>query len=153
MATWWMVLLGVVSLVILGLGVVALQVDDWGRDLRTNVAETTPDAADTLLRPVTVTSSVEQAAARVEQAAATIPGLRASGRLDSPEEVRLSFVYTSKLFRFKDDVTVWVEEVPEGARIRARSASRVGTGDLGQNPRTLRALFRAVREQGDARPR
>jgi uncharacterized protein (DUF1499 family) len=142
-----------VSLVVVGVGVLALQVDDWGRDLRTNVAETAPDAADTLLRPVTVASSVEQAAALVEQAAATIPRLRASSRLDSPDEVRLSFVHTTKLFRFKDDVTVWVEQVSDGARIRARSASRVGTGDLGQNPRTLRALFRAVREQAGARPR
>jgi uncharacterized protein (DUF1499 family) len=65
----------------------------------------------------------------------------------SESEVRA--VRKTRLFRFKDDVTARVHPDPAGARLALTSASRLGRGDLGQNPRNLEELLRAVdRETG-----
>ena len=45
---------------------------------------------------------------------------------------------------FIDDIHVRLEVVPGGTRVRARSASRVGKGDFGQNRRNLIELFAAL---------
>jgi uncharacterized protein (DUF1499 family) len=58
-------------------------------------------------------------------------------------------VRKTRLFRFRDDVTARVRPDPGGARLELTSASRLGRGDLGQNPRNLEELLRAVdRETG-----
>lgn len=147
MSTGSMLIIGAGVGAVLGVVVLALQIDDWSRDLTTNVAQTSADAGDSLLRPLTIPHGVPEAAAAVVEAAMALPRWREAGRSDSAGHVELRFVVTTRLFRFKDDVTVWIEPVPEGARIRARSASRVGRGDLGTNPRTLRSLMQAIREQ------
>lgn len=54
----------------------------------------------------------------------------------------------SLVFRFVDDLTIWVELDENGmTRVDARSASRVGQGDLGVNRRRLVRLFRTLDEQ------
>ncbi|MFM9066415.1 MAG: DUF1499 domain-containing protein [Planctomycetota bacterium] len=70
---------------------------------------------------------------------------------------------STKLFRFVDDVTVRIEpltpdstdaaaapdrqqESPQ-VRLQAESKSRVGRGDLGQNPRNIRELLDSLRAQ------
>jgi uncharacterized protein (DUF1499 family) len=61
----------------------------------------------------------------------------------------------TRLFRFVDDIYLLLE--PAGApgraetRVLARSGSRVGRGDLGQNRRNLAELWRALEAAG-ARP-
>lgn len=46
-------------------------------------------------------------------------------------------------------MTARVTPAPHGARLELTSASRVGKGDLGQNPRNIEELVRAVdREVG-----
>ncbi len=135
--------------VLAGLGflVVALQVDDWGRDLTTNVAETARDAAEPLLRPLTVSVAADEAAELVLAVAAALPRWRfVSDDVDNGTR-RLRFVRTSRFFRFRDDVTVWIEDLGEQRIVRARSASRVGNADLGQNPRNLRALMQALTDR------
>lgn len=58
-------------------------------------------------------------------------------------------VRATRLIRFKDDVTVRVEPHAEGAGAEFHSASRIGKGDLGQNPRNIRELLEAIdRELG-----
>jgi uncharacterized protein (DUF1499 family) len=52
-------------------------------------------------------------------------------------------VATSRLWRFKDDVTVTVTREGTGARVSVRSHSRIGKGDLGANARRIR-LFQAA---------
>ena len=55
----------------------------------------------------------------------------------------LDLVRSTSVFRFKDDITVRVFQ--EGAtRVEFESASRIGKGDLGQNPRNLRELLDAL---------
>lgn len=54
----------------------------------------------------------------------------------------------SLVFRFVDDLTIWVKLDEDGmTRVDARSASRVGKGDLGVNRRRLVRLFRTLDEQ------
>lgn len=48
-------------------------------------------------------------------------------------------VFTTKIFRFKDDVTFAVD--PENKQLHFRSASRVGHSDLGANRKRLVALL------------
>jgi uncharacterized protein (DUF1499 family) len=67
------------------------------------------------------------------------------------DEVRA--VRTTRLLRFRDDVTARVSLAPDGARLELTSVSRVGKGDLGQNPRNIKELLRAVDRETDAPPR
>lgn len=63
----------------------------------------------------------------------------AGGDVKARDTNTLSAVFTSPLFRFKDDVSFFVDE--DGRRLHARSASRVGYSDLGANRKRVSALF------------
>jgi uncharacterized protein (DUF1499 family) len=70
-------------------------------------------------------------------------------RLEAADGSEVRAVRKTRLFRFRDDVTARVHPDPDGARLELTSASRLGRGDLGQNPRNLEELLRAVdRETG-----
>ncbi len=51
------------------------------------------------------------------------------------------------LFRFTDDITIRVEDIDDGSQAVISSGSRIGKGDLGQNPRNIKALLEAVEEE------
>jgi uncharacterized protein (DUF1499 family) len=51
---------------------------------------------------------------------------------------------------FPDDVRVTISPQAGGARIEVSSASRIGRGDLGQNPRNIKEVLGAVRQEIDA---
>ena len=58
-------------------------------------------------------------------------------RTVEPEERKIEAVVTTRVIKFKDDVTIWVEaDGDERSTLFARSASRVGKWDLGQIPAT-----------------
>ncbi len=60
-------------------------------------------------------------------------------------QYRIKAVVTTGLWRFKDDVSIWIVAQPNGkGRLYARSQSRVGRGDLGANARHLRELVEAI---------
>lgn len=66
-------------------------------------------------------------------------------RVESADEEagRLEVVCRTPILRFVDDLAVWMVLDRDGlTRIDARSASRVGTGDLGTNARRIRRLWR-----------
>jgi uncharacterized protein (DUF1499 family) len=65
-------------------------------------------------------------------------------RLATSEGDEVRAVRKTRLFGFRDDVTARVYSDPDGARLELTSASRLGKGDLGQNPRNLEELLRAV---------
>ena len=48
------------------------------------------------------------------------------------------WVATTRLFRFKDDVTIDVTHEGDGAVVNVRSHSRIGKGDFGTNARRIR---------------
>lgn len=58
-------------------------------------------------------------------------------------------VRTTRLFRFRDDITIRVEpgSSDEQFVVNVRSKSRVGKGDFGQNARNIRELQAALSEQ------
>jgi uncharacterized protein (DUF1499 family) len=145
-----LVILAVVLLAVFP--ILALQVDDWGRDLTTNHAETSLDAGDQALRPLASDRSVDETAAAIQRAAQTLPRWTFAGQTDAGDVITLRYVRATRLLGFKDDITLRVEPSAGGATVHATSQSRVGKGDLGQNPRNLKEILGAVREQLDAAP-
>lgn len=83
-----------------------------------------------------------------------VDGLRAavtgtsSWRVESVEAgppVVVRLTHRTRVFRFVDDVTVRLEPSGTGTRVHARSKSRIGVADLGQNRRNLLDLFATLR--------
>ncbi|MBI2825318.1 MAG: DUF1499 domain-containing protein [Planctomycetia bacterium] len=129
-------------------GTVAWQVDDWNRDLTTNWAVTSSAARDPELRSIETTLDVEKAAELVRAAAASLPRWTEQGSEREGGGFVLHFVHTGPLLPLRDDVTVIVDAGDDGSTIiRAISRSRMGKGDLGQNPRNLKDLFGEMRKR------
>jgi len=140
---------GLITMAVLGVlfGIAALQIDDWGRDLSTNHAATRMDAAEPLLRPLDVPAPAAEVRAAIEEFAnrdASWQIANLPAELSNDDVMHL--VRVSRLFRFADDVHVFLQPTDTGTRIDITSRSRIGKGDLGQNPRNIRALMRALRE-------
>ncbi|MEM6469210.1 MAG: DUF1499 domain-containing protein [Planctomycetota bacterium] len=143
MALW--LTFGITALVLIA---VAFRIDDWGRDWSQNTAELTADADRPGLRPLEINATPEAVAAAVEdwamkQSQWDIVEVRSEGPDGS---IELKLTRTSKLFRFVDDVGVTLSLSDETTAVDASSASRVGKGDLGQNPRNLIELTDAIRD-------
>lgn len=138
--------LGLAATLAIGVALVLFtQVEDWSRDLRINVAATSDDSPDERLRPLRAPLAPAELADRVELAAGKLPGWTLESRLAEGKAIRLHFVRTTPLLRFKDDIRVTIEPQSDGGSLlQAESRSRVGKGDLGQNPRNLRELVTAV---------
>ncbi len=152
-------LIAVVLIVLAILGAIALQIDDWSRDLTTNRAATSDETSDQSLRSLELSASVEE----VREAIARLvvrSGAWAYGKKESGGEgasvadgvVVILLVRTSRLFRYADDVEVFLQTTATGTRVDAVSQSRVGKGDLGQNPRNIRTLLQALRDEFDVAP-
>jgi uncharacterized protein (DUF1499 family) len=137
-------------LVALPVVAVLVQVDDFGRDFTTNWAETSWAASDTLLRPVSVARTVGEAAEMVKDAARSLTRWEFLTEETSGAAVVIRYVRTSALFRFKDDITVRVEDDGSRRLVTVQSQSRIGRGDLGQNPRNIKELLAAVRRLLDS---
>lgn len=125
-------------------------VDDWGRDFTTNDAATSDAAKNPSLRPVAAGLPPRDAAKLVVTAALQLPGWEFVGTEELEEEIVLRFVRTTRLMRFKDDITVRIHSAADGlsstkCEISAESKSRIGKGDFGQNPRNLAELMDKVR--------
>jgi len=111
-----------------------------GRGSGRNFAATSPAAGDSRLRPRVLPLVVEPASERVVRAIAGVRGWRVIGARDGV----IQATRTSRLFRFVDDVSILLEPAAGGTAISARSGSRIGRGDLGQNRRNLAELWRAL---------
>lgn len=128
-------------------------VEDWKRDLTTNYATTDATAGDPALRPLDSPLSPE---AQSERIVRWVAGKRnwsvASVEPQTSEAaIRLHLVRTTAILRFKDDVHVVLTSTSGGGSIlEATSRSRVGKGDLGQNPRNLRELIQAFERPHEA---
>lgn len=139
---WW---------VLAGVAIVTLyifsHIDDWSRDLTTNFAKTDPSSTD--LRPLELPLPPDRAASLVRRAAESLRGWQVAE--ESPSDlgggaVEWHFVRTTLLMRYKDDIHARIEPLASGesVTVHLRSQSRIGKGDLGQNPRNLRELLRAI---------
>jgi uncharacterized protein (DUF1499 family) len=56
----------------------------------------------------------------------------------------VSAVHETRVFRFKDDVTVTIRRKGGKTVVSVRSKSRIGEWDFGQNARNIRDLFQAL---------
>jgi len=120
-------------------------IDDWGRDFSTNHAEISALALDESLQPFESTRSAEELVEAVTWAARRIRSWEYIGEVGDGKTTRLIFVRTNRLLRFKDDITVAIEDQGNRRVVTAESRSRLGWGDLGRNPRNLRRLLEELR--------
>jgi uncharacterized protein (DUF1499 family) len=61
-------------------------------------------------------------------------------RLTEPQQGIIEAVATTRLLKFKDDVTITVTQENGASVVNVRSKSRIGKGDLGTNARRIRAF-------------
>jgi uncharacterized protein (DUF1499 family) len=138
--------IAVVGIFLLVVATLLFQVEDWSRDLSTNFAETSKEAKDPRLHPVVTSRSTDEVNDAIEKFVANHASW-SSAELPADNST-LQLVRTSKLMRYKDDVTVTLSTLEDGGTlIEAKSQSRVGKGDFGQNPRNLRMLLEAMRTE------
>jgi uncharacterized protein (DUF1499 family) len=116
-------------------------IDDWSRDFSTNHAEISSLSTDPSLQPFESTRSKAELIEGVTWAAHRIRSWEYVGEAGDGKTTRLIFVQTHRLLRFKDDITVAIEDQGNRRVITAESRSRLDWGDLGRNPRNLRRLL------------
>jgi len=85
--------------------------------------------------------SMSEWSAAVQWAGKRIKNLEFSGEVSDRDTLILTFVRTHRLLRLRDDVTVRVTRVGAGQTIETHSKARLGIGDLGRNPKTIRRLY------------
>jgi uncharacterized protein (DUF1499 family) len=61
-------------------------------------------------------------------------------RETKPEQGIIEAIATTKLFKFKDDVTITITSESGSTVVNVRSKSRVGKGDMGANARRISAF-------------
>jgi hypothetical protein len=124
-------------------------VDDWSRDFTRNSASISPDAEDSRLHPLVSRLSTEHLVEAARRAGGRIRTWEHIGDANEGNTTLVLFERTSRIWRFKDDIIIIIEDLGRERMISGKSESRIGFGDLGQNPRNLRrflAEFRAVLE-------
>lgn len=131
-----LIILGIIGLTMLP---VLLSIDDWSRDWTENTA-----AAE-----ATSSLSAKDVAERVQAFAASNSAWSVQSLEQDETSVEINLTRTSPVFRFVDDVDLQVIDTETGSKWNAGSKSRVGKGDLGQNPRNLKELFAAIETTGD----
>lgn len=130
------------------LTIICLQVDDWSRDWTQNTSETDPAAKDVDMRPVATGLSTPEFAELVIAAMKDIPRWKLMDQTsDGDDRIKLDFVHSTFLMRYKDDIAVEIVKTETGSTLYAKSQSRIGKGDLGQNPRNIKELISKVREK------
>jgi uncharacterized protein (DUF1499 family) len=115
--------------------------------LNTHVAETTEGSPFPELRARRYVLAADPLFAKVKEAVAHLP--RWENVEASDERRELHAVVTSRIFRFKDDVTVTVVPQPDARPlVMVRAVSRVGKGDLGTNTRHVLDLYEMLEKVG-----
>ncbi len=117
-------------------------IEDWSRDLSTNVAETSPNAKDERLRTRRLTLSLDDLEQKLKRVGDSKP-LWSYDRTEVIDEStrKVHLVRTTSLMRYKDDIIVTLKRDGEVTLLDVYSKSRIGKGDLGQNPRNIRDLL------------
>jgi uncharacterized protein (DUF1499 family) len=90
----------------------------------------------------------EEAVARAAKAALEgLPRWTFVGAGQGPGGAEIQAVATTRVFRFKDDVTVRIRRQAGKTRVSVRSRSRLGKLDFGQNARNIRAFLAELDRQ------
>ena len=130
-------------------------VDDWSRDFTTNYAVISEFSADVGLQPLVSDRTAPELVEALRGAGGRIRNWQYTGETSDGETTLVTFVRTSRLFRFKDDITMRIDDRGRERVVTGESRSRIGKGDLGQNPRNLRRILAELRAvlNGAVRPR
>jgi uncharacterized protein (DUF1499 family) len=121
------------------------RIDNWRRDWTTNFARLEPAASDPDLRPLNLAASREEVAGLIRDWVDESPRWKIVSSEASDQQIRMQLTRTTKMLRFVDDIQVRIIADEAGSIVEAESQSRVGKGDLGQNPRNLKELVRGLR--------
>ena len=130
---WAIVIVSIVFFV----GRILIGIDDWNRDWTTNRAE---------ISPVVLEQTPDDLTDRI----CAWVGEQSRWKLESADrgsvaEHNLQLTRKTLIMNFKDDVSVNISADGKGGSVlKASSQSRVGKGDLGQNPRNLKELLSAI---------
>jgi uncharacterized protein (DUF1499 family) len=125
---------GIVVAILVVLRIVAAFIWPTINDVKTGA---TPEYAD--LQPQRFSAPHERVfAAALETAEALGWAIHSQ----DPEDGEIQAVATTRIFHFKDDVTIGVQQDGDQIMVTVRSRSRIGKGDLGTNARRIR-LFQA----------
>ena len=116
-------------------------IDDWSRDFTRNHAAISPEATDESLRPLASTLSTADLVEAARRAAGRIRTWEHIGDAAEGNTTLVLFERTSRIWRFKDDIIIVIENLGTERMVSGKSASRIGIGDLGQNPRNLRRIL------------
>jgi uncharacterized protein (DUF1499 family) len=110
--------------------------------LTTHVAEVRDDAIFPELRPRHYDLAMQPLFEALSRAAHDL-GWEIAG-IDAEHKI-LRAVVATPVWRFKDDVTVWLQPSPQGgSAVYVRSESRIGKGDLGANTRHVLDFIQAT---------
>jgi uncharacterized protein (DUF1499 family) len=123
----------------LGLAAIAAAASRWPaiNDVTTGQTPEYPD-----LQPRHYPEDPQTVFRAVQTVAVRMPGWRITSQ-DAAERTLHASAWVL-LTPFTDDVTVRVESIKGGSRVRVRSRSRVGKADLGVNARRIRGFLRAL---------
>ena len=134
---WVLAVTGLITALILS------RVDDWGRDFSTNIAMTGDSAK---IKPLRLTLAPAESLEKLKAAVAQMSHWQWIDETKTTDAFVVNLVRTTTVFRFKDDiqVTITADDASKGSIVNAISRSRVGKGDLGQNPRNLKELFAKI---------
>lgn len=127
-------------------------IDDWKRDWTSNHAVLADSQADANLHPILTDRSPDEVASVVRRWVADQSHWDVVDDVEETENpaiLRLHLTHATSVFRFIDDVHVEIhrlerENGESKTVFHAESRSRVGKGDLGQNPRNLKMLRKGV---------
>lgn len=138
-----------ILLVIIAIPVLTLAsyIDNWGRDLTQNSARTMSDPDDPRLAPLHLSLSTDKVETLVVATINDLPLWETDGRWDQSS---LRATRSTAWLGFVDDITVRLSTDDQHAIVNVVSNSRVGKGDLGQNPRNIDQLLNAIRSRVNA---
>ena len=123
--------------------------DDWQRDLSINHARLEESAKNPFLRPISLPTTPGQAVSLTKEWAKNHRLWNFVSESTRNGTITLKMTRRTRVFRFIDDITIEFHETTSGVRVEAESHSRVGKGDLGQNPRNLIELSKALSSMRD----
>jgi hypothetical protein len=144
-ASWWLATAGKIDQIPVMFGIKNLL-----RGLTVNFASLDSANDDPMLHPVLLPQSPEAIAGNIESWANDRSGWAVVPSQDTPDPhppspehstgrtIEIHLTRTTRLFRFVDDIRVSLTREAAGTRVDATSQSRIGKGDLGQNPRNLK---------------
>ncbi|WP_169975423.1 DUF1499 domain-containing protein [Tautonia rosea] len=117
--------------------------------LTKNQAELRPGDSDDDLRPLALSLAPVHAVTWAQRIIAGWPRWKIEAVYE--DRAMIHATHTTRVFRFVDDVHIIFEPDSRGSLLMARSQSRIGKGDLGQNARNLRALVRGLQNEDQIR--